>query len=364
MQRSSRTSRVELCYTEFFIEVKSDPSYDFFVDPPSPLSGEARAAHNLLSLPEDTELASRLRRALAKHISHVSEIFARQQRVFVFSMTMAGSSARLCRWDRSGVVVTEAFDIREQPDILCDFIWRLSATSAIGRGHDLTVQPATPEEEVRYRDAITQHVRDQTGRNDEDILKAVSEHYESGRVMAVHVLAQRPGVERKIHRYLVSRPVVSPLSPTGRSTKAYWAFCTTTNRVVFLKDTWRDAQDDEGSILAKLNELKVCNVPEFVLHGDIFNGPLLPGVVPSSMYSIGPWIRTPFTHIRIASQLNRTRTANYCDRPWVSLINKKRPDLPVYVHYRMILGTVGYSLRRFCGTKELLHATYDVYQGT
>ena len=61
--------------------------------------------------------------------------------------------------------------------------------------------------------------------------------------------------------------MVSPLSPT----EAYWAFCTTTNRVVFLKDTWRDPMEDEGTTLAKLNELKVCNIPEFVLHGDVFN---------------------------------------------------------------------------------------------
>lgn len=33
------------------------------------------------------------------------------------------------------------------------------------------------------------------------------------------------------------------------------------------------------------------------------------------------------------------------------------------VHYRLVLGTVGYGLKGFKGTDELLHATYDAFQG-
>ena len=34
-----------------------------------------------------------------------------------------------------------------------------------------------------------------------------------------------------------------------------------------------------------------------------------------------------------------------------------------HVHYRLVLRTVGFGLDRFDGTKELLHATHDAYQG-
>ena len=138
--RSEPALRAGLGYAEFFIEVKSDPSADFFVDPPSTANAEERASHNFLARPDDAERSARLRRAFSKHISHVSEIFARQQRVFLFSISMAGSCARLCRWDRCGVVVTESFDIRQQPNILCEFLWRFATTSVVGRGHDITVQ--------------------------------------------------------------------------------------------------------------------------------------------------------------------------------------------------------------------------------
>lgn len=33
-------------------------------------------------------------------------------------------------------------------------------------------------------------------------------------------------------------------------------------------------------------------------------------------------------------------------------------------HYRVVLGTAGYPLERIEGTKELLHATFDAFQGT
>ncbi|KAI0688873.1 hypothetical protein C8Q76DRAFT_685963 [Earliella scabrosa] len=341
VRQSTEASRVELGYAEFFIEVKPDPSHDFFVDP----SHTDDAAHSFVARHDDDELQSRVLRALAKHISHVSEIFARQQRVFVFSITMAGSFARLCRWDRSGAVVTERFDIREQPEILCEFVWRFSRASAIGRGHDITVQWATPGEEDLYREGIARHVRTQTGYSGDALDNAVAEHYQTGRVMAIHVLAQHPaGCELRAHRFLVSRPVVSPLSPTGRGTKAYWAFCTRTNRVVFLKDTWRDPMEDEGTTLAKLNELRVCNVPEFVLHGDIFS------YLPS--YQESP----------SSTKLQCTKSARYAGKSWVCPVNGKPPKLQTFVHYRIVLGTVGYGLERFRGTSELLHATYDVFQ--
>ena len=38
-------------------------------------------------------------------------------------------------------------------------------------------------------------------------------------------------------------------------------------------------------------------------------------------------------------------------------------EIREYVHYRLVLGTVGYPLRRFRGTSELLHATYDAFEG-
>ena len=42
-------------------------------------------------------------------------------RVFSFGAILFGEMGRLLRWDRSGVVYTEAFKWKTQPDTLCEF---------------------------------------------------------------------------------------------------------------------------------------------------------------------------------------------------------------------------------------------------
>ena len=42
----------------------------------------------------------------------------------------------------------------------------------------------------------------------------------------------------------------------------------------------------------------------------------------------------------------------------------KKLSLSKRIHYRLVMGPVGYGLRQFKGTEELLHASYDVLQGS
>ena len=42
----------------------------------------------------------------------------------------------------------------------------------------------------------------------------------------------------------------------------------------------------------------------------------------------------------------------------------KKLSLSKRIHYRLVMGPVGYGLRQFKGTGELLHASYDVLQGS
>lgn len=48
---------------------------------------------------------------------------------------------------------------------------------------------------------------------------------------------------------------------------------------------------------------------------------------------------------------------------WLSLVNGRKPEVLKFRHYRLVVGTVGYPLSHFRGSRELLHATYDVSQG-
>ena len=49
--------------------------------------------------------------------------------------------------------------------------------------------------------------------------------------------------------------------------------------------------------------------------------------------------------------------------PWLCLVNKEKVAIRKQWHDRLVLSVAGYNIRHFSGTKELLSAAYDVYQG-
>ena len=69
-------------------------------------------------------------------------------------------------------------------------------------------------------------------------------------------------------RYLVSRPVISPLSLVGKGTRGYWAVDASTRQVVFLKDTWRTLEL-EGHTLERMTSEGVRNIPPVKMHGEV-----------------------------------------------------------------------------------------------
>ncbi|KAL1950100.1 hypothetical protein VTO73DRAFT_5222 [Trametes versicolor] len=343
VRRLDRRARSELGYAELIIQVAPNAAHDLFTDPPHDLEVEHRASFDFVS-PKDDQQLQQEAEAFGLHIAFIVEIFARQHRNHCHSISMAGSQARLYRWDRAGCVVSEAFDIREHPEPLCEFLWRFSQTSDSLRGHDCTVIPATLEQEVRFRDAVKDHVRSQLDIDGEALDRAVSQHYCPGRAALVKVHPHgKPLLNTNFWVFIISRPVVTPLSLVGRGTRGYWAVNITTSRVVFLKDTWRIESNGgfEGDLLSHLNRLGVRNVPAVVTYGDV------PDYVPNKQHSLTIW--------------QTTYTAGAALKRWACRI----PDHPLSVtdvqRYRLVLGTVGYGLSTIKGTEELLHATYDAF---
>ncbi|KAI0662094.1 hypothetical protein C8Q70DRAFT_909941 [Cubamyces menziesii] len=346
VRRTPITSRADLGYAELFVEVKPDALLDFFVDPPSDATAEAIAAHEFVAKYGNSKMKARVDRAFGQHIMYSAEILARQHRTFIFSITMAGSSARLCRWDRSGLIVSRSFDICERPELLCDFLARFACASNFQRGHDETVEMATPEEETLFRDAVTKHVQKQLGVEGDALANAVVEHYKAGHVMVMHVHAvdaENTPCARGTERLLVSRPVTVPLYVSGRCTQGYWAVHAETRRVVFLKDAWRRLDDQEGTIINELNAAGVRNILTVVAHGDVYvNAP-------------------PAGKKLTLSGVQHTETDQYCEQPWACPVLTKKVAVSTHIHYRLAVGEVGYGLERLKGTRELLSATYDAF---
>ena len=271
----------DMSYVALFFEIKKSKSLDFFIDPPP---GADRSEWRFVL--HDRNINSEAYRTgllnLGQNVSYAIETCKRQYRECVYSVSMSGSWARLIRWDRAGAIVSDSFNIRKDPKILCEFFWCFSALSDAGRGYDLTVQPAAPEDELLFYNAIEEHVRTQAHTDDIDALeKLVQEHYEKGAVTMIFLLtSESTTTTPTAERLLVSRPVSIPLSLAGRGTRTYWAVRkdATPHQVVLLKDTWSydiPGGDDgpqlkrEGDVLEHLNAMGVRNVPHVVYHQDV-----------------------------------------------------------------------------------------------
>jgi hypothetical protein len=60
-------------------------------------------------------------------------------RLFSFGVVLFSEMGRLLRWDRGGVIYSEAFQCKTRPDTLCKFFWRLNFLSPVDRSYDTTV---------------------------------------------------------------------------------------------------------------------------------------------------------------------------------------------------------------------------------
>ncbi|KAI9062438.1 hypothetical protein FKP32DRAFT_1653023 [Trametes sanguinea] len=347
VEQVGRESRDKLGYAEMIIQVAPDSTLDYFADPDPKADADSLAAHKFArEVDDDDEAYRQAERAFGLHVGFAIEIFARQQRTFLFTVAVYGSSARFFRWDRAGCVVSEAFDLHKRPEIFSEFLWRFAHLGDWSRGHDCTVSQATEAQERLFRDTIRQHVALQLELSGDELEKAMLVHYQPGHATILRVDPQQcNGPDPASQEYIVSRPTVTPLQLSGRCTRGYWAVSVDTGKVAFVKDTWRlhskCDRDVEGDVLWRLNDLGVRNIPSIRLHGDCFLSPIGQRTAADRM-------------------CQETKTNRYRKEPWALPIDGKAVRVGKHRHYRLVTDTVGYSLRSAQGTEELLHATHDV----
>ena len=158
-----------------------------------------------------------------------------QFRTRAFSVGIFGNVARLFCWDCAGVVVLGPirYSTRGNRD-LADFFRRFNLMDRAQRGWDPTVFDATPEEATSFNKAIKAVVGD--GKNSllKSLLESVGrkDHYPRKRIEI------DDGHGRTVS-YIVGRSTGGAGSPTGRTTRGFVALSKDTNKLVFLKDSWR-----------------------------------------------------------------------------------------------------------------------------
>ena len=253
-----------------FIEVKKDADQDIFFDPPPPEGPKPpKYKFTVDALSVDGGLRTRIS-ALGQNAHYAHTVQSRQFRTCVFSLSISGSRARILRWDRSGVLVTEAFDYKADPQILIDFVWRFVRAKDHQRGFDPTaVTVDSNEDRDLFQKAISSHVQLQLGLDPET--DETNRHYYPEAI--THLTIGGSDV-------WVSRPLWQSHAIAGRCTAGYWGVLCDTREVVFVKDVWRANAEEvelEGEILKDLREKGVGHIPTVICHGDVISqGPIFP----------------------------------------------------------------------------------------
>ena len=290
--RSEGKYRSFMSVTEVPMELKGANVSDCIQDPHPPLASDG-TKHSLY---RDLKFESAGVKALAQATSYAAAMMQQQHRTFCFVLLFIGTKFRIFRWDRAGAIVTRAVDYKTDPQYLVEFLWRLSNATTVQLGYDMTRVDATSEEQEKFKSAIRKNVllqnfdateadvvnrRGAQGKvTAKEVEVEMGRHIEKDRVAKMLVYDE---VREEFRHCFVSKPLVSPENPAGRSTRPYWAAMDTKSddewRAVFLKDSWRveDTQSElpkEGETYVELHKEKngkgdVDNVPHVIAHGDV-----------------------------------------------------------------------------------------------
>ncbi|KAI0663992.1 hypothetical protein C8Q70DRAFT_944258 [Cubamyces menziesii] len=354
LKRTNFQSQADMGFAASFIEIKPQASSDHYNDPADKADKNAhrftlgrQATRNTLSSGYE-----KVEGDFGQNVAYAVEIFARQHRCFCISVSISGHTARLIRWDRSGAIVSTAFNYVTHPELLCEFYWRFGSVTDEARGYDLTVVPATSAEETLFLDTVTAHIKTQVDvSRPRTLSKCLEVHYLKSHVTAVQIPPSDSSV--RLRRFLVSRPVSFPRTIAGSGTRAYWAVevedaaagaqSAVRGRICFLKDSWRlvstGAETCEGDVLRELKAKKVPNIPSPSFDGDVFDA------------------------ARADQQSSHTTiTGDFLDSGWVCQSSIIRQYVHRRTHYRLVLDVVGFDLLHLRGTHELLHGAYNAFE--
>ena len=271
---------------------------------------------------------NRAYKACGQLISYATAVHRSQFRLFSFSIALFGENARLLRWDRSGVVYTAPFPWKDGN--LFEFLWRFNHLSGIDRGHDVTVSSADDDEAELALQKLKTYLN----------LEALNKEH-LHRILVWDDCARTEGPRR----YITPSARWTTEALIGRATYGYIAYDVENGNLVYLKDFWRVDYPDiqkEGDIYRELHEAEVPNIAEMDRAGDV------------------PLISHLDNEIQVsAGAVQRTRTQEYVDREWCP----GRPHVEPYVHYRLVLKTLGRSLNQYKSTRELCEVIRDAIIG-
>ncbi|KAI9509333.1 hypothetical protein F5148DRAFT_1283025 [Russula earlei] len=248
-------------------------------------------------------------------------------RVFSYSIILFGKAeGRLLRWDRSGAIYTEIFDWTKDPNTLSEFIWRLNSLTFAQRGYNTTVTSVSKNDK---------------GVGDAQSMLAVYMDVEKIEVEDLRQILVNDdhATDGQPKPYIIWKPIWETKTLFGRSTFGFVCHDVERNKLVYLKDYWRTdfpGIEKEGDIYRDLLEAKVRFIPELGPAGDVLS--------------------TPEHSLNVQC----TRMQDYVkDGERKRIWCPGTPHVKRYVHYRLVLNTLGQLLSTFGLTRELCQVIRD-----
>ncbi|KAI0791329.1 hypothetical protein C8Q75DRAFT_732431 [Abortiporus biennis] len=235
---------------------------------------------------------------------YAAEIFRRQHRNFVFSVSISRRHARFMRWDRQGAIVSESFNYVSEPRKLHQFFYKLDQMTDVELGYDSSVSVASPHEASLMRSHVP------TNNYHLELLQKATK----GSEIIYKVPVQDGNTTRD---FLVGRTLYSSPSIIGRGSKVFVAYDMKDHRLVLLKDVWRvlsSCLHPEHEVYAKLKASNVKHIATVVCAGDV----------------VGPYTRTLTQEYITVGRYHNLQ------------------------HYRLVLGEIGRPLCEYRSEDSLL----------
>ncbi|KAI0631766.1 hypothetical protein C8Q77DRAFT_1074732 [Trametes polyzona] len=348
----------------------------------------------------DADAESR-KEARIQLIDYAERIFRYQHRTALFMLLVMGRRFRFLRWDRSGTIVTESMDYYENPQMLCEMLWRMSKLSKEELGCDPSATRLNADDSLyACMDDVASPVARDLDHSDRVLDEMPEEPYVFRYVRDMFRQSLAPEWPRyqleivqgqQTFHFLVGKPLFFATGMAGRGTRGYVAYDPLRKRFVWLKDAWRahyELVDQEGTILRKLNADGVRNVPTVFCHGDILGQTTqtptfwemqnqrpkesVPGVQPLGPPPPPKVDSSSSFHTRVAEPRSLSSGSLSRKRSWhemnegntPSLGGKKHPtweDCPLrrHMHYRIVVEEVALPLKEFKSGRQLVSLIVD-----
>ncbi|KAK0434022.1 hypothetical protein EV421DRAFT_1842230 [Armillaria borealis] len=234
-----------------------------------------------------------------------------QHRRHLFTLSLGPDGVRFFKWERTYTVVSCAFNLSTEGKYLVEFLYRFSKLTDVRRGKDDTVTLATEAEIALAK----------------ELLKPWIHADDPDQRLFVKIRVPFGDSDREV---IAGPAIAAPESVPGRATLGLPVYDVKTKSLMFLKDSWRDANlPQESEILQTLNTAGVCNVPTFVC-GGVVSG-------------------------------QTTTTHEYLDEDWN--FGSRLEITCIRVHQRTLTEEVGHPLKTFKSSRQLTRVVYEAFLG-